>query len=75
MLTTLFFTGTLLKCQELDNTIHEFNVDHSNIESLTQSLRFELSKLWISINNNNTLRAILWRKESSNFKSEMLRVG
>ena len=75
MLTTLFFTGTLLKYQELDNTIHEFNVDHSNIESLTQSLRFELSKLWISINNNNDLRAILWRKESSNFKSEMLRVG
>ena len=75
MLTTLFFTGTLLNCQELDNTIHEFNVDHSNIESLTQSLRFELSKLWISINNNNNLRAILWREESSNFKSEMLRVG
>ena len=75
MLTTLFFTGTLLNCQELDNTIHEFNVDHSNIESLTQSLRFELSKLWISINNNNDLRAILWQKESSNFKSEMLRGG
>ena len=75
MLTTLFFTGTLLKCQELDNTIHEFNVDHSNIESLTQSLRFELSKLWISINNNNTLKAIFWQKESSNLTTEVPRVG
>ena len=75
MLTTLFFTGTLLNCQELDNTIHEFNVDHSNKESLTQSLRFELSKLWISINNNNTLRATLWQKESSNITSEVPRVG
>ena len=75
MLTTLFFTGTLLKCQELDNTIYEFNIDHSNIEGLTQSLRFELSKLWISINNNNDLRAILWQKDSSNFTSEMPRVG
>ena len=75
MLTTLFFTGTLLKYQELDNTIHEFNVDHSNIEGLTQSLRFELSKLWISINNNSTLIAIVWQKESSNFTSEVPRVG
>ena len=75
MLTTLFFTRTLLKCQELDNTIHEFNVDHSNIESLTQSLHFELSKHWISINNSNTLIAIVWQKESSNFTSEVPRVG
>ena len=75
MLTTLFFTGTLLKCQELDNTIHEFNVDHSNIEGLTQSLCFELSKLWISINNNNTLTARVWQNEPFKFKSEVPRVG